>query len=671
MAIVIKQGNGPVLQQNGDYMYQNLKLSVQLNVAFAVILILLSVVSIVAYKGLDSGFNNFKEYRGLARDTNLAGRLQANMLLVRLNALKYLKVSKDDVLSEYHQRFEKMESFLEEAKQEIQNPQRAQNVKESIDLVKEYKNGFEEVVNLIAHRNKIVAADLNPSGVKMRKKMSDLREFANNNGMESAHYQIAKVAENVLLGRLYVVKYLVTNSEDDYKRAKVELTDNLRADRQSLNSLFSQGEGKRLLNEFDDLHNKYVKTIDEVHNTINSRNNVINNTLNRVGPIVANKIEEVKLSVKGEQDKLGPQAQSTAQSAISIVTYTSIASLIAGVILSLFITKMIKKPIGGEPKDIANITQNVAQGDLTYQFPDISNATGIYLAVAEMTIKLRELIGGIVSTGNDIATNAQQAQSISQQTSEAAGEQKERTTQVATAIQQMSYSIQSVVKHASESAAATQDAKKKAEDGKVMVDNTIMSIQHLAERVEQSVDVIQSLEKNSIEIDSVVEVIQGISEQTNLLALNAAIEAARAGEQGRGFAVVADEVRGLAQRTKESTSEIQKMILLLQTGTSEAVKVMNESQVEARETATKSQTTGDALDSILETITHINDMNSQVSTAVEEQAIVAEEINNNITAINDSAEVTANGANQTSEASQSLADSAKNLQTIVAGFKIT
>jgi methyl-accepting chemotaxis protein len=413
-----------------------------------------------------------------------------------------------------------------------------------------------------------------------------------------------------------------------------------------------------------------MKTIDDVQLTINSRNNVINNTLNRVGPIVAHKIEEVKLSVKSEQDKLGPQAQSTAQSSISIVTYTSIASLIAGVILSMFITKMIKRPIGGEPKDIADITQNVARGDLTYQFSDIRSATGIYLAVAEMTIKLRELIGGIVETGNDIANNAQQAQSISKQTSEAAGEQKERTTQVATAVQQMSYSIQSVVKHASESAAATQDAKKKAEDGKVMVDNTIMSIQHLAERVEQSVDVIQSLEKNSIEIDSVVEVIQGISEQTNLLALNAAIEAARAGEQGRGFAVVADEVRGLAQRTKESTSEIQKMILLLQTGTSEAVKVMNESQAEARDTAEKSQTTGDALDSILETITHINDMNSQVATAVEEQAIVAEEINNNITAINDSAEITANGANQTSEASQSLADSAKNLQTIVAGFKI-
>jgi methyl-accepting chemotaxis protein len=217
-------------------MYQNLKLSVQLNVAFAVILILLSIVSIVAYKGLDSGLNNFKEYRGLARDTNLAGRLQANMLLVRLNALKYLKVSKNDVLNEYHQRFEKMESFLEEARQEIQDPQRAQDVKESIDLVKEYKDGFEEVVELIAHRNEVVDQDLNPIGVEMRKRISDLREYAHNNGVDSAQYQIAKVAESVLLGRLYVVKYLVTNSEDDYKRAKVELIDNLKADRQSLNS---------------------------------------------------------------------------------------------------------------------------------------------------------------------------------------------------------------------------------------------------------------------------------------------------------------------------------------------------------------------------------------------------------------------------------------------------
>jgi len=652
-------------------MYQKLRLSVQLNIAFAVILILLGTVSIVAYKGLDNGYNNFKEYRGLAQDTNLAAGLQANMLLVRLNALKYLKVSTDDVLNEYYERFDKMETFLAEAQKEIKNPQRAKDVKESITLVAEYKAGFEEVVKLIAYRNEVVKSKLDPIGVKMREKMSDLREYAQQQGLVELQYPIAKLTEDLLLGRLYVVKYLVTNSEEDYDHAKVDLTVKLVRERALLDGVFEQAEALQILQEFDVLHSQYIETIAYVHDTIIKRNDIINNTLNRVGPVVAEKVEQVKLSVKGEQDALGTEAQDTSENAIIIVASTSIFSLIIGCILSVFITGMIKKPIGGEPADIANITKNVANGDLTYQFGDTQHATGIYLAIAEMSIKLKELIGGIIETGNGISTHAQQAKSVSQETNEAADQQKERTTQVATAIQEMSYSIQTVVQHATESASATQEAKKKAEDGKVIVDDTIQSIQNLAQRVEQSVDVIQSLEKNSIEIDSVVEVIQAISEQTNLLALNAAIEAARAGEQGRGFAVVADEVRGLAQRTKDSTSEIQKMIQILQSGTSEAVKVMNESQVEARDTVSKSQETGNSLDSILETITHINDMNAQVSTAVGEQAIVAEEINNNITAINDSAEITANGANQSSIASQSLADSAKKLQDIVGGFKVT
>lgn len=651
-------------------MFKNLKLSTQLNSAFAAILALLIIISVLAYNGLNKGYSNFKDYRGLARDTNLAGRLQANMLTVHLDALEYLETPTPELLNEYKQRFKQMNVFLEEAKKEIREPNRAKNIKEAANLIMDYEKGFLDIVNLIAQRDKIVKNELDPSGVAMGKTMSEMLDYANNSHMENFEYEIAKTTETALLGRLYTVKYLVSNSKEDYQRAKLELGPNLDKERKILEQTLTTRQGKQLLTELDQQHTQYVRALDTVHSIIIKRNNIRNNTLNRIGHIVADKIEEVKLSVKKEQDKLGPITQQNSEQTISFVTWISIFSILIGIIAAWFITNIIKKPIGGEPQDIANITQIVADGDLSHDFGNTEHATGIFLSVSEMTRKLKVLIANIAGTGDAIASSASQASVISEQASTAAAEQKDRTTQVATAINEMSYSIQEVVKHATDSANAAQDAKQKAQNGKEIVDDTIAAIQNLAQRVEKSVDVIKSLEQNSINIGSVVEVIQAISEQTNLLALNAAIEAARAGEQGRGFAVVADEVRSLAQRTRESTSEIQEMIQALQSGTSEAVNVMNASQSEAQETAVKSQSTGEALDSILETITHINDMNTQVAAAVEEQSVVAEEINGNVTAINESAEITASGANETSQASNELMKHAQELQQLIGGFKI-
>jgi methyl-accepting chemotaxis protein len=651
-------------------MFKNFKLSTQLNTSFAAVLTLLVIISILAYSGLNQGYSNFKDYRGLARDTNLAGRIQANMLMVRLNALKYLKTSTPEVLAEYGERLNKMEGFLDEAKKEIQNPKRASDIRDAIGLVKEYKDGFEEVVKLIALRNEVVTNDLNPSGQEMRETMSAMLDYTEDNGDKNSHFAIAKTEEALLLGRLYVVKFLVTNAVADYSRAKKELGDNLLGQKKLLISAVTSAQGREYIRDFEKNYNKYTSALDKVHDTIVQRNEVINGTLNRVGPIVAGKIEDVKLSVKREQDALGPEAQADAESSVSFVTWVSLVSIALGAVMSWIITGIIRRPIGGEPQEIANITRAISGGNLTYDFGNTQEATGIYLAIADMTSKLEELIGGIVQTGDEIATSAAQASVVSDQTSSAAMAQKELTTQVAAAINQMSYSIQEVVKHASESSVAAIDAKEKAEHGKSIVDGTISSIEKLANSVEDSVDVIKSLEKSSLEIGSVVQVIQSISEQTNLLALNAAIEAARAGEQGRGFAVVADEVRGLAQRTREATSEIQEMIQTLQTGTNEAVKVMDESKDEAQETVGKSKETGDALESILETIVHINEMNTQVATAVQEQSLVATEINTNITAISDSAEITANGASETADSSQHMSGLAQKLQTLVGGFKI-
>jgi methyl-accepting chemotaxis protein len=651
-------------------MFKKLKLSTQLNTSFFAVLTLLIVISVLAYSGLNEGYKNFKDYRELARGTNLAGRIQANMLMVRLNALKYLKTSTPEVLAEYSERLKKMEGFLVEAKNEMKDPQRAKDISDASGLVQDYKKGVEKVVELIAYRNDVVNRELNPSGKNMREKMTAILDYTEERGNKNSHYAIAKTEEALLLGRLYVVKFLVTNSVEDFDRAKIELEENLQKQKRMLLSELSSNQEKDIIRQFEQEYDIYISALNKVHDTIIKRNEIINGVLNTVGPVVAGEIEDVKLSLKGEQDKLGPEAQSDAENSILFVTWASVISIILGVAMSFIITGVIRKPIGGEPQEIANITRSISNGNLTYNFGDTQHSTGIYLAVAEMTAKLEDLISGIVLTGDEIASSASQASVVSDQTSEAAMAQKELTTQVAAAINEMSYSIQEVVKHAADSSVAALDAKEKAEHGKSIVDGTISSIEKLANSVEDSVDVIKSLEKNSLEIGSVVQVIQSISEQTNLLALNAAIEAARAGEQGRGFAVVADEVRGLAQRTREATSEIQEMIQTLQTGTNEAVKVMDESKDEAQETVGKSKATGDALESILETILHINDMNTQVSTAVQEQSVVASEINSNITSISDSAEITANGASETADSSQHMSGLAQKLQTLVGGFKV-
>jgi methyl-accepting chemotaxis protein len=202
------------------------------------------------------------------------------------------------------------------------------------------------------------------------------------------------------------------------------------------------------------------------------------------------------------------------------------------------------------------------------------------------------------------------------------------------------------------------------------VDESIATIHDLSASVQQAAGVIGRLEQDSIEIGGVLDVIRNIAEQTNLLALNAAIEAARAGEQGRGFAVVADEVRTLASRTQQSTREIQGMIERLQAASKEAVQAMDETNAQARKGTDIAVRTGEVLESITHAINQISDMNNQIASAAEEQSVVAEEINRNVVGINEIGEHTANGAQQTAAASEGLNSLAGQLQRIVGQFKI-
>ena len=259
---------------------------------------------------------------------------------------------------------------------------------------------------------------------------------------------------------------------------------------------------------------------------------------------------------------------------------------------------------------------------------------------------------------------------ITEETSSGVESQKDETVQVASAITQMTATVQEVANNAESATSAAADADSEAKAGNQIVSSTVQAISELATEVESSASVIEKLKGDSENIGAVLDVIKGIAEQTNLLALNAAIEAARAGEQGRGFAVVADEVRTLAQRTQESTAEIENLINALQGGAEEAVTVMTRSRDRASHTVEQAKHAGESLSSITRAVGTILQLNTQIATAAEEQSSVSEEINRNVINIQDISEQTASGAEQTASASAELARLGEQLQNLVGQFKV-
>jgi methyl-accepting chemotaxis protein len=280
------------------------------------------------------------------------------------------------------------------------------------------------------------------------------------------------------------------------------------------------------------------------------------------------------------------------------------------------------------------------------------------------------MVKQVSASTQQLAAAADEMSSISQDTLQGINRQQSETEQAATAMNEMTSTVQEVARSASDASNAATEADKEASNGNSVVTLVVNDIRELANEVNTSATAINELNEDTENIGSVLVVIRGIAEQTNLLALNAAIEAARAGEQGRGFAVVADEVRTLASKTQESTQEIQQMIERLQAGAKSAVAAMEEGVGKATSTVTRAEEAGEVLNNITKAVAQIADMNTQIATAAEEQSSVAEEINRNVVTINEIAIETANGAQQNSASSDELSRLSAELQQLVGTFKI-
>ncbi|WP_248746450.1 methyl-accepting chemotaxis protein [Pseudomonas sp. MWU12-2037] len=375
----------------------------------------------------------------------------------------------------------------------------------------------------------------------------------------------------------------------------------------------------------------------------------------------------IQLNEEGAE-RSGQVANASYDSAFLLTLIFIVLALVVTCVVALLFTRSIAQPINA----LRLSMQKIADGDLKskVEISGRDEITDLQTVAAAMRSSLKNTIEHISDSSRQLASAAEQMSAITHESTAGIQQQSIETDQAATAVNQMTAAVEEVARNAVSASESTQASERSARVVQDRVGETIDSIERLSSRVEQTKSDIEGLAGQALHIAKVLDVIGSIAEQTNLLALNAAIEAARAGEQGRGFAVVADEVRALAHRTQQSTQEIEQMVKGIQVDSKKAVESMNHSSEETRVTRSLAHETGLAIEEVTLSISHINDKNLLIATASEQQAQVARSVDRNLVSIRDLSIQSSSAASQTSIASSELSKLAGGLNHLIARFSL-
>lgn len=647
---------------------RQLSISLRVKLGYAICLLFFIISGFVSFQGIQTLSNGFKHYSLLSGQAEESSNIETHFLQMRLTSERYLATLDD----QYQQAYLANKSDIDQQLQSLLSQTQHADSLERLSQVQQSITAFNQAYQLMSQSQQLIHQLVTVEMVKreenaLKAAQSLLYESYNNDDSNASLYA-GMLMENFLAAKIAVLSYSNDGNPKTYETGQDLFEYALPGIEGDIRSLESSDYQAELIDSFTAQREAYATGFEQVHQQ-KLENAQLQTQLTSLGDTLAIAVLDAQSIIEQQKNALIPELELSEERSIQIIVLLTGIALLVGTTSAILVTRSINKGIA----QVKEITNELAQGNLSVDVKVTDqNEIGQLLENMKTTIEsLRDIVQQVNTSSLRIGEMSESLDSVTTTGSNNASRLNDEIINISSAVSQLASSTSEIASSANHASEVASQATSNVAMGLTEVDKTLQEIGQADEQMQLSSQKVSDLHAESMNIGAILEVIQGVTEQTNLLALNAAIEAARAGEQGRGFAVVADEVRTLAKRTQESASQIDDLITSLQRGAKDALESIQESHGTVSQASTQAQQASQNLHVINQHIQDLNQANSQIAASVDEQDSLTRSLGDNAQGANTIAQSNQESVAKISEAASDLTEVAHHLKSQVDRFKST